>query len=349
MPTVNDDILNEAIKHQIEVQQMIRTLNEEYQSTLDDADSQIIDELDNYATDIASGNTNSLHIGLLLGAILVANRDAHSEMNSDFRSQVSDFLQYEADFQANLIRESLPFDADISVPDADVLENNFFDTPILGRDFDQWLDDFESSRYSRDEMAIKRGMVGGEDAEEIAGDLEDSVFPIGERQLVNLTRTLFNSAANSARRDVVDENPDIAGAVQWHATLDEVTCAICADLDGQVFDSEDEAPEEMPAHPSCRCFFVPVVQSATKMGVHHLLSPEHRSRLRGQPSQKMRYDAWLRKQNAATQDEALGPSRGRLFRLGKLPVTKFTDSRHRRLTLSELKSRNPAAFRKAKI
>jgi hypothetical protein len=132
------------------------------------------------------------------------------------------------------------------------------------------------------------------------------------------------------------------------ATLDEATCETCADLDGEVFDSEDDAPEEMPAHPSCRCFFVPVTRSAMKMGLRYI-PPDIRQKMNGQPAGKTRYSDWLKRQSAAVQDNALGPSRGKLFRIGKLPVKKFTDSRHRILTLAELKQRHKDAFRRAKV
>jgi SPP1 gp7 family putative phage head morphogenesis protein len=347
MPTVNDDLLNQAIQHQIDVQHLIATVTEDFQGTLDDADQQILEEITSREATI-NGNLDSKRLEWLLAAIYVANHDGHIAMNADMRQQIRDFTRYEADFQASMLEDTLPFDAQVNIPDGKALDAAVFGTPILGRYVGEWLDDFEQARYDRDEIGIRKGMVGGDDAETIAGDIEAVAMVVGERQLINLTRTLFNSAANTTRQEVADENPDLVGAVQWHATLDEVTCEICADLDGEVFDSEEDAPEEMPAHPSCRCFFALVVPSARKMGIIGL-APEDRARLNGQPSKKLRYSTWLRNQSAQVQDTSLGPARGKLFRIGKLSVGKFTDSRHRRLTLPELKSRHAAAFRRARI
>ena len=347
MPSVNEDILDAAIQHQIDVQQMIASTVTDLQGTLDDGNEQILEELlteDAAINDARSTKEWRVLLAGLLAAIMVANRDANAAMNVDFRSYLSDYINYEADFQVSMLEDIVPIDVDVVSPLADELDAYLYDTPILGRYTDDWFNDYESATYDRVAAEINMGAVAGDDADMIAGALGDTAFLIGARQLTNMTRTLFNSAGNSARQAVADANPDLVGAVQWHAVLDSVTCETCSDLDGEVFDSEDDAPEEMPAHSSCRCFFIPVTRSAMKMGIS--ADPELRKKMNGQPASKTRYADWLRRQSAKVQDDALGPSRGKLFRIGKLPIGMFTDSRHRILTLAELKQRHAAVFEK---
>jgi hypothetical protein len=329
---------------------MIASAVSDLQGTLNDGNEQILEEL--LAQDAQINEARStkqwafLLSGLLL-AVKVANGDANAAMNVDFRSYLSDYINYEADFQVGMLADIVPADVPVYSPLADELDAYLYDTPILGRYTDDWFNDYESATYDRVAAEINMGAVGGSDAGMISGALEDGAFMIGSRQLNNMGRTLFNSAGNSARRAVADANPDLVGAVQWHAVLDGDACVVCADLDGEVYESEDDAPEEMPAHPSCRCFFVPVTFSAAKMGIS--ASPDLRKKMNGQPASKTRYADWLKRQSAAVQDNALGPSRGKLFRIGKLPVGKFTDSRHRILTLAELKQRHKDAFKRAKV
>lgn len=44
---------------------------------------------------------------------------------------------------------------------------------------------------------------------------------------------------------------------EWMATLEVHTCKDCGDLDGEVFQSDDEDAPKMPLHPNCRCVKVP--------------------------------------------------------------------------------------------
>jgi hypothetical protein len=57
----------------------------------------------------------------------------------------------------------------------------------------------------------------------------------------------------------------------------------------------------------------------------------------GQAPGAMNYPEWLRAQPAAFQDNVLGPTRGGLFRSGKLELSQFSDSTGRTLTLDELR------------
>lgn len=59
------------------------------------------------------------------------------------------------------------------------------------------------------------------------------------------------------------------------------------------------------------------------------------------------YADWLRAQPAEVQDVALGPTRAKLFREGKLAVEKFVDPRGRPLTLQELAATRPESFTRA--
>lgn len=56
------------------------------------------------------------------------------------------------------------------------------------------------------------------------------------------------------------------------------------------------------------------------------------------------YGDWLRKQPPEVQNDALGPSRAKMFRTGAIDVERFTDTRGNHLTLDELRRREGDAF-----
>lgn len=59
------------------------------------------------------------------------------------------------------------------------------------------------------------------------------------------------------------------------------------------------------------------------------------------------YAEWLAAQPAAVQDTALGATRGRLFREGKLAIDRFTDPVGRPYTLAQLAATRPETFIRA--
>lgn len=91
----------------------------------------------------------------------------------------------------------------------------------------------------------------------------------------------------------------------------------CRARDGKVW-PVDSGPRP-PAHINCR--------STTKVV---LIGVE--------PSPRETYAEWLKRQDAATQDDILGPARGKLFRSGKMTVDRFVDMKGKRIPLADLKS-----------
>ncbi len=129
-------------------------------------------------------------------------------------------------------------------------------------------------------------------------------------------------------------------------------CPICADLDGEIFDIE--AVDPPPAHSSCRCVLTAVVASHNILALSkrhkkamRYVKPADRATLTGKPPPRMRYATWLRSQPVAVQEEALGPKRARLFRIGKLELRRFVGNHKHILTLAELKQRDRAAWKRA--
>jgi hypothetical protein len=110
MPSVNEDLLDEAIQHQIDVQQMIASIVDDLKGTLSNGDDQILEEVltqEASINDARSTKQWSAMLAALLFSIKVANRDAHAAMNFDFNNYIRDFVRYEADFQVNMLEETV--------------------------------------------------------------------------------------------------------------------------------------------------------------------------------------------------------------------------------------------------
>jgi hypothetical protein len=76
-------------------------------------------------------------------------------------------------------------------------------------------------------------------------------------------------------------------------------------------------------------------------------SPSTRASMDGQIPAETTFGEWIEKQNAARQDEKLGPTRGKLLREGGLKFDRLYNEKGVFLTLAELKARDAEAFKRA--
>ena len=106
--------------------------------------------------------------------------------------------------------------------------------------------------------------------------------------------------------------------------------------DGKVYPFAPNSPTP-PAHWGCRSVIVPKVKK--KYDLFADLDGVRPSES-GEVSTRTTYGGWLKKQPKAFVDEALGPTRGRLFRSGKVKIDGFTDPTGRVYTISELYALN---------
>lgn len=186
--------------------------------------------------------------------------------------------------------------------------------PMQGALLKDWLADLEPRHRDRIERALRISFAEGENLSSAARRLREAGLQNG-RGLEALVRTSNAHIAAQVDQAVTDANADIIEGVEWVAVLDARTTDICRSRDGKVYPI-DSGPRP-PAHIGCR--------STT------------RKILKGmEPIPRETYAQWLKRQPAATQDDILGPARGKLFRSGKLTVDRFVDMKGKRIPLAEL-------------
>lgn len=74
------------------------------------------------------------------------------------------------------------------------------------------------------------------------------------------TRRLIETENARVQSEIAEKHFKETGVkkVQYIATLDGQTCANCVDFDGEIYELNDPARIQLPAHSNCRCYYVEV-------------------------------------------------------------------------------------------
>ena len=258
---------------------------------------------------------------------------------------LSDFGLLEADFEAALLRSTAPPGLGLSIGSVNLPAIRAITRQkIRGRTLTQWFRSLTKAGAEATQAQINIGIAAGESVGQlirrVAGTrrlgFADGVLQTTRRNAETIVRTSVNHVSTQARELVYAENSDLVKAVQIVATLDGRTTVICQGLDGEMFPVQ-EGPRP-PFHMRCRTTTVPVLRSLKELGLSEADFPAStRASMNGQVPERQTYGEWLRRQPASIQNEALGPTRGQMFRDGRITVDRFTDPQHRPLTLDQLR------------
>lgn len=214
----------------------------------------------------------------------------------------------------------------------------------------------------RSEMVsvIRQGFVNGETNQQIiqrirgtkAAGYKDGLLggPV-KTNISRIVRTNTNHFANVAR----EKNLEAMGIkkVQWRSTLDGRTSKICASRDLNVYKLYD-GPRP-PAHPNCRSIiepYIPDFEGVRPYVAHNkpIGKIPKAEREAGQINANTNYSKWFGSQSARFQREWLGPTRYKLYKSGKFPITRFVDHRTgREYNIEQLRNFDVELFRELGI
>jgi len=201
---------------------------------------------------------------------------------------------------------------------------------------------FTKNRSKEIGQIIRDGSLVGKTSQELVKDIDEVVGGKFKSQAETLVRTSTNHMGNIARSATYKANDDVIIGEEYTATLDSRTSISCSSLDGQIFPiGKGPIP---PIHFGCRSVRVPKVNPEFDLGSEIV---GERASIDGPVSGQTTYGGFLKRQNAAVQNEVLGVERAKLFRSGKLSIGKFTDDSGKVYSLQRLKELNPLAFNSA--
>jgi len=348
--TANDEIRDRAIAHQIYLLRYESGVTRKILKVLSQADKDLISQLSDLESTMSIAEIDTRLEGIR--NIISASWDYAS---LDLENELAALVEYEANHQEQVIRDSTPVELNIVSPSAETLIAAVESKPFEGKILKEWIDKLDEDSYIRIRDAVRMGIVEGESYGQItkrvigtkALNYSDGVTALNMRQAQALVSTAVAHTANEARQTFYGANDDLIKGVQWVSTLDARTTPICQSRDGTVY-PVDSGPRP-PAHFRCRSATAPILKSWKELGIDMEEAPAGtRASMDGQVPEAETYQTWLKKKSAAFQDDVLGPTRGKLFREG-LSLDRFVDQSGKEYTLKQLRSKDSTMFRKAGI
>lgn len=219
---------------------------------------------------------------------------------------------------------------------AAALSRPFQGVHLLWANLGEHMDALGSRHGALVRDTIRRGFLEGDSVDQLVRRLRgtralnyrDGLLEATRRTTETIVRTALNHTASATREEVYRVNAHLIRGVRWTAVLDGRTSAVCRGRDGTVYPPE-EGPRP-PAHPNCRSTTVPVFKGDPDPDI---------------PS----YGEWLKDQDREFIEEVLGKTKAKLFLDGDLPLDKFIDTSGKEYSISELRTRDAAAFKRAGI
>lgn len=297
-------------------------------------------------------------------AINAALTGTYADYQQVWLSQLEELAVYEAEFEAKAMKETILSKVQFTLPSDTQLLTAVMSSPLSvkgpdgGKLLEPFFKDVSEQAIKRVEGAIRLGYAQGQTTGDVlkvirgtrAAGYQDGILANMNKGAEMLTRTALQHCAVQAREETWRANSDIVKKVRWVSTLDSRTTEICMSLDGQEFDV-GEGPRP-PIHIGCRSSVVGVLDSRLDF-----LSEGATRSARGESGKvssapsKQTYYEWLKGQPDAFQNDALGPTRAKLFREGGLSAERFRElqlgTNFQPLTLQEMRELEPHAFERA--
>lgn len=270
--------------------------------------------------------------------------------------EMLDLAEAELESVTQSIKRSLPVVLNVVTPSPQQVHAAAMAQPFQGRILSEWVRDLSAGQVKRMREAIRIGFIEGETVDQLVRRLRgtkrngyrDGIFEGTRRGAEAVVRTAINHTATFARQALFEANEPLVKGVQWVATLDGRTSAVCRARDGKVYQLK-KGPRP-PAHPNCRSTLAPVLKSWRELGIPASdIDAAARASMNGQVAGAETYNTWLRRQPVDFVEEVLGKTKTKLYLDGNLSLDRFVDSSGREYSLDELRRREAEAFARAGV
>lgn len=292
-----------------------------------------LEEAEEYLIDRLRQEGDTIRNQRRLNAVL---RDVRERLNAIYTeweevrdADIYEVGPYEAQFQADLIDRFTDDSPELAVPSDEQIIRAANNEPLnIGRagsavNFESMLKEWKPSEIRLTNGVINSGFALGQTTQEITSRIRREVMPISRRDSDSVVLTATNHMSNAAKVETYKENQDIVIGYRLIAVLDFSTTDQCKSWDQTVVLWEDDYQPSPPFHWRCRTQQVPELsEEFAKFDRDATRAARGADGGQKVSSSKQYYD-WLKTQPASSQDDALGKTKGLIFRNAGLTPEEF--------------------------
>lgn len=369
MPTVNEELRDADIGHQVDLQHYSNGVVRRIIALLNRTDGDLAAQLVISLERMPPESFTVERLEQLLASVRALNAQAYTQVSAELTAEMRQLVEYEAGYQYRLFTSTIPqvsLDMQIARVSVEQVYSAAMARPMQGRLLREWAQSIEADKMVRIRDAIRIGYVENQTVSEIvkrirgtrAEKYADGLLEIDRRSAEAVVRTAISHTAGVTRDRFFNANKSVIKAIVWTSTLDSRTSEGCRIRDGKHYTPEQHLPigHKIPwnggpgaLHWNCRSVGLPITKSWKELGGRDIadFDPTVRASMDGQVPADTTYPEWLAKQSARRQDDILGPTRGKLLRDGQLTLDRFYNDKGKMLTLAEIRERDAAAFGRA--
>lgn len=349
MASANDKLLDALTRHQIHLQRLSTATVRKVLALLRRSDTRIVQRL--LDEDISALSRTRLE--RLLNDLRRVIDSAYFDATGALQIDLEALATYESEFQTDLFKRVIPVKLETVTPTAEQVIAAVNSRPFQGKLLREVYKELPASMFRKVRDTIRGGFVEGRTTDQIVRDLrgtrtlgyKDGILAKTRRDVETVVRTAVAHTSTTARGYTYEANEDLVKGEMIVATIDSRTSLLCMGRDGKVY-PVGKGPRP-PFHFNCRTTTTPILKSWRELGFDvDDLPPSTRATMNGQEPADVTYNDWLKKQDAAFQDDVLGEKRAQLFRAG-MSVDRFTDRKGAELNLDQLRRLDAGVFERA--
>ena len=347
--SVSDLFLDATTRHQVFLQRHQSSVRNAILKLLTKSEARLLERL--LQVDITT--LSAARLKVLIQQIREIMDEEYIPIIEHLDNEIKAAAVYEMAWQKEMFDRIMPIVWDMITPSPDAVYAAVNSRPFQGRYLKDWYKGIDEGAFRRIREAIQLGYVEGQTTGQIIRTIrgtrkngyKDGIFEQSRRGAEAAVRTALNHTANRAREELYKANSEVIKGIQWSSTLDSRTTKICASRDGNVYPI-GKGPRP-PAHINCRSTIIPITKSWNELGAKGKFKKPNqgqRATMNGRVPADMTYEEWLRIQPLEIQQEVLGVKGQRLWKEGKVPISRFVDNKGAAYTLAELEEREKAVW-----
>lgn len=354
MPSVNETILDETILHETRLEKLKNNIVNRAVSVLKQADAALFIELTKQLERLPKESFTVQRLESLLVSVRALNSQAYAELTNKLNADLNEFAEYEAGYQYQLFRETLPVQVSLATVNAEQVYAAALSRPFQGVLLKEALKGVEEDKAIRIRNAVRIGYVNNQTISQIvttikgtrALNYKDGLLEQNRSNVESIVRTAVSHLSAYTRKEFMEANESVIKGEQYLAVLDTRTTPRCQSLSGKLYAvGKGIFP---PQHWNCRSVRIAVTKSWQELGIDENELPlSTQSSMDGQVPANWNFDDWLKRQSLARQEEVLGVTRAKLYRAGELPVDRYINNKGEYYTLDFLRKKDAELFKKA--